>query len=1321
MKRQNHYLHLPLPYNHWDLGNPSPYRSSSYAYLSNCFQKCNSLIKNQINGIIKVFVFCLLMLTFSYFSYSQNNPSVRVKANEFNHDALYNTRDWILSVFEDDNGSFISAAYTQRISGGAATNHITPSLVKVDAHFEPVWQQYYTAGVIPPGTGRSFKVDGFIGSMQEAIQYEDPDDNEMYYVAVGNAKLTGLVKINGTDFSLDRMIIVKTDRFGSVVSGFPRIYMNTPGTNDTMFFDDNRHGRGIIYDKTDPGYFYVAGSQNDIPCVYRLNKDLDFNSLTVLTTLPTIGPEDLGELFSICLQYPMGSNPKGNPIGTGSDLIPSHVWATGVGRHNDILLNKYTDSAILITKIKIDGPTPFTTYSARCENSPSNPSPSQWGIGGGDWGLHASDPWYKHAKNIGKTDCSTSYRRRTGGDVGTGIRQLANGSIIVTGLVNLIYSGFSNPAFCKPSGAPYWRDADAFARLIDPSTFPTVGLNTAPGVGGYEIKAKHIGHFSGMEYTPKVRQDEYGDLYFIGSNGDPGKVKKDDSGNDLLTNFYVIKTKDDLEPIWNETYRSEEANEASCGFGVDICSTGELVVAGDNKKENDNYDFIRLGNCETSFTGYDLEATSPNSFDYVTISTLDLLDGKPGTLNFTTNQKIKGRLVIESGCIVNVKGAELQFADLDRLTYSAVNNGFDYGVVIQPGGKLQLENGSILTSLTGCEHKWRGVQVQASSTPDQTDPTTIGIMEMTDSKIENAICGVTVDGGGLITCTNTTTATNNPAGYDMVNFLNNRKGVAFYPFTTANNLSRFNFTNFSFESPAAVKDFNGIGLNTHCSMYGVDKIIFNGCTFKNTYTGPYRLGFGLASFDATFQVLKGNNGNTTECYPIGRTPEFENLTYGIISDGTPYSSPYSPANFIGVGEASFTNCGVAWQCDNEVAPLAYKNTFDWNDDLEDYPISTFGKGIRCNNTDQIKIHENTFTTNGNYNYSINGILLDNTASFPYTSLLRLNKFENASTTNNQFYRGVYSLGDNSLFELKCNQFIDMAEYDWQNYGGIQDQGNSSPGVSFDNKFTSGCPGTYTLITDASNTFEYHDYTGSIQAICFNTYVTVPPVKQPKVNCDVLDPCDVYVPGILDGFEFENIEAPAMREEGKIWGKIKEADYPSAQNLANGLEPGDYKTLFNTIIPILQAKRLSKPTHAEVEILKTIAKARKDASIDARHFLSFFLEILIPLDNDEHLIPNSAKKIIPKMIAKSNQAANQKFKIYPNPASGLLYLEVDNTETQNLTLVIMDVTGKLISQYTHIPPGSKTTIDMKSQSMGVYFYKLYSDDGYIKTGKVVISR
>ena len=698
----------------------------------------------------------------------------------------------------------------------------------------------------------------------------------------------------------------------------------------------------------------------------------------------------------------------------------------------------------------------------------------------------------------------------------------------------------------------------------------------------------------------------------------------------------------------------------------------------------------------------------PSSLDDPTISVL-ALKGSTGTWNITSNTKIKGRLVIENGCTVHVNGATVEFADMDQLTDvdNVVANSLDYGIEVEPGGKLILSNGAILTSSAACESYWRGVHLQASSTPDQSTPSTIGILEMDDSRIQNAICGVSVEGGGLITCTNT-----DSASYD--NFLNNRKGVAFYPFSTAN-ASSFNTVNFNFISPSAVKDFGNIGLNTHCSMYGVENVIFNGCSFKNEYTGPFRLGFGLASFDATYQVLNGNDITVSQpCGPIGRNSTFENLAIGIISDRTPSTSP---TNFIGVAEADFINCGIAWQCDQDVSPLMYKNNITWNDDLDDYPMPNGIEciGYRSDSTIDSKLHENTFSTSGSLPYGYGIMVYDGGNSVK--SLVRKNTFTK-NTGTNQFHSGIWTAYDNGLFELKCNIFNNMSYYDWYNNGTMNDQGSGS--VNPGNEFSSSVANSNIYSVYGSFT---HYYKSPDQNPTFSGYANPGSVTS-LPSCNDLDPCDVYSnisTTIDDKFVLNSLPMPLLlkKPEEIIWDNIRNKNFDEASDLTNQLPEGDYKDFLNIAIDILSTKRETNPTQKEVESLKKIALTENEASINARHFLSFFLGILIPTKMEDRLIPET-QKATPGL---NTMKELNRLMVYPNPTTGLVTFEWSNEpHAGNIkTISIMDISGKVVVELNNLGAAMKQEIDFKSQPNGIYFYKIMDEKGNFKTGKLSISK
>ena len=67
----------------------------------------------------------------------------------------------------------------------------------------------------------------------------------------------------------------------------------------------------------------------------------------------------------------------------------------------------------------------------------------------------------------------------------------------------------------------------------------------------------------------------------------------------------------------------------------------------------------------------------------------------------------------------------------------------------------------------------------------------------------------------------------------------------------------------------------------------------------------------------------------------------------------------------------------------------------------------------------------------------------------------------------------------------------------------------------------------------------------------------------------------------------------------------------------------------------------------------------------------------------------------------------RFKMYPNPSDGELFLEL-NRESQ---LEIFDVNGRVMSRQNHLQPGNNT-INLQGLNNGLYFIKLSNLNGQV---------
>ncbi|MFN8116515.1 MAG: T9SS type A sorting domain-containing protein [Bacteroidia bacterium] len=87
---------------------------------------------------------------------------------------------------------------------------------------------------------------------------------------------------------------------------------------------------------------------------------------------------------------------------------------------------------------------------------------------------------------------------------------------------------------------------------------------------------------------------------------------------------------------------------------------------------------------------------------------------------------------------------------------------------------------------------------------------------------------------------------------------------------------------------------------------------------------------------------------------------------------------------------------------------------------------------------------------------------------------------------------------------------------------------------------------------------------------------------------------------------------------------------------------------------------------------------------------------------------------------TNEPVNE-FLLFPNPNNGQMELQYTIHNKQAAQLIIMDVTGRLISNY-ELPENSSNLhiheLDLKS---GVYFYTIKQNNSILKQAKFVIMK
>jgi hypothetical protein len=90
----------------------------------------------------------------------------------------------------------------------------------------------------------------------------------------------------------------------------------------------------------------------------------------------------------------------------------------------------------------------------------------------------------------------------------------------------------------------------------------------------------------------------------------------------------------------------------------------------------------------------------------------------------------------------------------------------------------------------------------------------------------------------------------------------------------------------------------------------------------------------------------------------------------------------------------------------------------------------------------------------------------------------------------------------------------------------------------------------------------------------------------------------------------------------------------------------------------------------------------------------------------------------QLILNAETAAEKDFRVYPNPAIDVVYIETGQ-ELTNTRIEISDVQGRVV--FTETLAGSRSEIEVGSLPAGVFIYRLYADEAVLKTGKILVQR
>ena len=731
--------------------------------------------------------------------------------------------------------------------------------------------------------------------------------------------------------------------------------------------------------------------------------------------------------------------------------------------------------------------------------------------------------------------------------------------------------------------------------------------------------------------------------------------------------------------------------------------------------------------------------------------------------DFDNAIKVNVDLVIPRGIEVNMTSIQIKFGPEGR-------------IIVEPGGVLNLNGNTILTSL--CNSMWQGIRVLGPGVKgkrifDENGEKNYGVLKVDGIRIqiEHALIGVAGmqiplydpeaipifstedfnDFSGMLFFNLYDTADPNflstmegtSGGVCMIldgNFDNCFVGVnlsfflnlspepfekeisvvtdAFFEHTTL--ASGDNFL-YPFQ---AIEDFTS-------TEVGVELWFYEDLFVKHNVFEDLRIGVkGLYSRDITCS----ENNQFDDC-AVGVS--FKDFSVGLTK----------PANV--VRDNTFEACETSIQTQSAKIEILH-NVINANTSLEGTTfletIGLFLNGSHFDVTDQNQIN----------NVSIGTVLISN--SDQSSGRIRGNSYHTNMVD-------VWSLGDNNGVQVSCNEFdgylVAMLFNDYtfgtvNQVGMFDDQGNCSGAVQnpADNQFLNPFqPSSLTdIFSNITDGFTYHHRSGVDFEPSVNNPFTIltnlcggPP--NPHVNCEEPELLsDNEILAISDekekdkaaqakvNYYLENdqeAKAVALLENlqttmSKRWlvsYYIEEEQFAAANSLlsqwnTSTLKEQQFKSLQQIYRNLKEDDRSLKEINVfERTIIREMAKTYTRYGLEAQNILAFVY-------GESHAIPlppiPSEIDIHRNSVQKHAEVTASHFSaLYPNPSKEMVYLDYYLPASIKGTVQIFDMNGRLVLTRSMNGTG-KLRINVKDLSSGIYFYQLSIDNVVEDRGKLMIT-
>ncbi len=440
-----------------------------------------------------------------------------------------------------------------------------------------------------------------------------------------------------------------------------------------------------------------------------------------------------------------------------------------------------------------------------------------------------------------------------------------------------------------------------------------------------------------------------------------------------------------------------DIKKKECLFAITEAEDGGIIIAGKSSHNLDDNVAIKLYNeCDynTSYSGVDIAngqiiATGSN-------------------IIWNVSRKVRGVIVVQKGAKLTItSGATIQFADSKAADYPTY-------ILVERGGKLEVQGGSKLTGLTACGTMWDGIYVEGTNSAPHpsinevltgTYPTVSSnhgvVLINTGATIEHARVAVKAQSpvvanypnydGGIIIC-------------DGANFKNNVVDIYFASFGQSNisGARNCNFLTNAKLLDAIENPFAHVYLEQMKTGIQIRGNLFENSTPLVTYPEPMR-GYGILSALSYFSC-NDNPNNFNVPTGTGAPNIFNDLYYGV----------YVTSGYTGVGNVilkgnTFTNNNRSVYMGGTLALLCNLNTFNLDNN------STYGLYLDASTGYQVE--ENYFNGPATLTTALNGLIVNNSGTA--ANIIRRNNFNNLRFGIKA--QGVNGNTGNGLV-FKCNTF-----------------------------------------------------------------------------------------------------------------------------------------------------------------------------------------------------------------------------------------------------------------------------------------------------------